>query len=293
MSEMKPARADHGAYVRKVQEDTQNFAQGLIGEVERLRVLVAAFESEKEALATKVRDVEAVVRTNDALRAQTAGLESEVERLRSQALALRSESERQRKEEVALQAQIEGIKAETRAYSSRYAEVEQQNSNLANLYVASYRLHGTLDRGEVIAAIQEIIANLVGSEEAALFEIDHDTKTLELVASFGLDREQCPSIPLGGGGLIGLTARTGEILVVDPSHLSGTTGLESRLTACVPLKLDSSVTGVIAIFGLLPQKGGIEELDRELFDLLATQAAFALYCTGLHAKVALEVARRW
>jgi hypothetical protein len=61
----------------------------------------------------------------------------------------------------------------------------------------------------------------------------------------------------------------------------------------VPLKLEGKVMGVIAIFRLLPQKGGIEDLDRELFDLLATQAAFALYCTGLHAKVALEVARRW
>jgi K+-sensing histidine kinase KdpD len=257
MSEPKAVRADHGAYVRKVQEDTQSFAQGLIGEVERLRVLVAALESEKQTLAAQAREIESVVRANDVLRAQ-----------------------------------IEGIKAETKAYSSRYAEVEQQNSNLANLYVASYRLHGTLDREEVIAAIQEIIANLVGSEEAALFEVDPDKQTLELVASFGVDREQCPSIALGSG-LIGLTARTGEILVVDSSQLSGATGLESRLTACVPLKLDDKVTGVIAIFGLLPQKGGIEDLDRELFDLLATQAAFALYCTGLHAKVALEVARRW
>jgi len=258
MKETRPARPDHGAYVRKVQEDTQSFAQGLIGEVERLRVQVAALESEKAALAAQAREIETMVRANDALRAQ-----------------------------------IEGIKAETQVHSSRYAEVEQQNSNLANLYVASYRLHGTLDRGEVIAAIQEIIANLVGSEEAALFEIDPDKKELELVASFGLDPEQCPSIPLGSSGLIGLTARTGEILVVDPSQASGATGLESRLTACVPLKLDDTVTGVIAIFGLLPQKGGIEDLDRELFDLLATQAAFALYCTGLHAKVALEIERRW
>jgi hypothetical protein len=257
MSDAKPSRPDHGAYVRKVQEDTQNFAQGLIGEVERLRVQVAALESEKEGLASQLRDVETVIRANDALRAQ-----------------------------------IEGIKAETEGYSSRYAEVEQQNSNLANLYVASYRLHGTLDRAEVIAAIQEIIANLVGSEEAALFEIDPDKQALELVASFGVDRDQCPPLPVGSG-LIGLTARTGEILVVDPSQVSGATGLESRLTACIPLKLDGTVTGVIAIFGLLPQKGGIEDLDRELFDLLATQAAFALYCTGLHAKVALEVARRW
>ena len=257
MKETRPARPDHGAYVRKVQEDTQSFAQGLIGEVERLRVQVAALESEKAALAAQAREIETMVRANDALRAQ-----------------------------------IEGIKAETEGYSSRYAAVEQQNSNLANLYVASYRLHGTLDRSEVIAAIREIIANLVGSEEAALFEIDSDTKTLELVDAFGVDRDQCHSIPLGNG-LIGLTARTGEILVVDPSQASGATGLESRLTACIPLKLDDTVTGVIAIFGLLPQKGGIEDLDRELFDLLATQAAFALYCTGLHAKVALEIERRW
>ena len=49
----------------------------------------------------------------------------------------------------------------------------------------------------------------------------------------------------------------------------------------------------IGIFSLLPQKLGLEPLDYELFDLLATQAAFALYCTGLHAKVALEIERRW
>ena len=193
MSEPKAGRTDHGAYVRKVQEDTQNFAQGLIGEVERLRVLVAALESEKETLAAQAREVETIVRANDVLRAQ-----------------------------------IEGIKAETKAYSSRYAEVEQQNSNLANLYVASYRLHGTLDRKEVIAAIQEIIANLVGSEEAALFEINSDTQALELLASFGVNRDECPPIPLGSSGLISLTARTGEILVVDPAQVSGATGLESR-----------------------------------------------------------------
>ena len=31
----------------------------------------------------------------------------------------------------------------------------------------------------------------------------------------------------------------------------------------------------------------------ELIDLLATQAAVALYCTAHHAKVALEIGRRW
>jgi hypothetical protein len=54
------------------------------------------------------------------------------------------------------------------------------------------------------------------------------------------------------------------------------------------LTLDGRVTGAIAIFKLLPQKAGIEDLDREIFELLATHAATALYCTGLHAKLAAE-----
>ena len=43
---MKQNRNDHGAYVRKVQEGTQSFAQELLGELERLQVLVAALEAE-------------------------------------------------------------------------------------------------------------------------------------------------------------------------------------------------------------------------------------------------------
>jgi GAF domain-containing protein len=165
-------------------------------------------------------------------------------------------------------------------------------SLLARLYVASCRLHATLDRQDVIAAIQEIVTGLVRSREAALFEIDSAKQSLELAASFGLEGDDCLSIPLRAG-LIGLTAFTGETLVVDSSHVSGATGLESRLTACVPLKLGGIVTGVIAIFGLLPPKSRLEEFDLELFRLLGTQAAFALYCTRLHAEVALEVERRW
>ena len=49
---MKHGPNDHGAYVRKVQEGTQSFAQDLIAEIERLQVLVAALEAEKESAPT-------------------------------------------------------------------------------------------------------------------------------------------------------------------------------------------------------------------------------------------------
>ena len=51
--------------------------------------------------------------------------------------------------------------------SSRYLDVEQSNSNLANLYVASYGIHGSLEREEVVRAIHEVLVNLVGTEDFA------------------------------------------------------------------------------------------------------------------------------
>src|SRR5262245_4747562 len=224
---MKQNRNDHGAYVRRVQEGTQTFAQDLLGEIERLRVLVAALEAEKLSGADKARETQDVMQSNEALRALAASLEAEMNRLHEQALALRAENERHQKEQSRLQAQLESIRDESQRFSTRYTEIEQQNSNLANLYVASYRLHGTLDRQEVVDTIKEIIANLIGSEEAGLFELDPRDQMLKLVASFGLDPADCSPVPLGSGP-IGQAVRAGEIFVADPAAPAGA-GLEGRL----------------------------------------------------------------
>jgi archaellum component FlaC len=280
---MKTTRNDHGAYVRRVQEGAQSLAQDMLGEIERLKVKIAALEAENESLAERGRIADQLAKANEALRALSASLEAEVNRLHEQAIALRSANERQQREHERLQAQVEAIRAESEGYSSRYAEVEQQNSNLANLYVASYRLHGTVDRKEVVDTIQEIIANLVGSEEAGLYELDPQSRTLELAASFGMPPESRGAVAVGEGP-IGRAALTGEIFVAEAAE--GEAQGDGGLTACIPLVLDGKVTGAIAIFRLLPQKAGIEAVDRELFDLLATHAATALYCTSLHARFA-------
>lgn len=173
------------------------------------------------------------------------------------------------------------IQEENRRASARYVEVEQQNTNLANLYVASYQLHGTLDRQRVLGAIQEIIINLIGSEELAIWELDEEREELTLAASFGIDEVAWHSIPLDlNAGIIGLVSVTGERFVAGQSDLLPA-GREAGLTACVPLKLDDRVIGAIGIFSLLGQKEGLEPVDFELFDLLASHAATALYCTRL------------
>jgi GAF domain-containing protein len=162
-------------------------------------------------------------------------------------------------------------------FSSRYVDVEQQNTNLANLYVATYQLHGTLDRERVLSAIKEVIINLIGSEELAIWEITGEALTL--LDSFGVDPDKWERIKLDGdGGLIGLVAETGQRYVAGEADIVGG-GSQESLSACIPLKLDETVIGVIGIFHLLPQKNGFEPIDLELFELLGSHAATALYCT--------------
>jgi len=172
------------------------------------------------------------------------------------------------------------VQAESERFAEQYRDLEAQNANLANLYVASYRLHGTLDREEVLATIQEIVTNLVGSEEIGVFELDEAGSSLRLIASTGIDPEPYRVIAMGSGR-IGRCAQTGETYVSSDADAAAPAGRgEADLSACVPLRLQDRVSGAIALFRLLPQKSGIEALDRELFDLLATHAAPALYFTS-------------
>ena len=279
---------EHEDYIRRIQEDTHRYSQNLLGENERLRARIATLEADCGRLEERSRRLDAVLATNDDLRAAGVFMAAEQQRLREQALALRDELLRHEKSRLGLEGRLRVVEDENRRFSKEYVEVEAQNSNLANLYVASYRLHGTLDREEVLQAIQEIVANLVGSEEMGLFEIDEGG--LNLVASFGIEPRRFHRIPLGAG-VIGRVALCGETHVSHRDGLLGASPDESELTACVPLKLGGRVTGALAIFRLLSHKPGLEPLDNELFDLLAEQAAMALYCTALHARLTPVAAR--
>lgn len=186
-----------------------------------------------------------------------------------------------------LQERLVAIENESRTYSARYVEVEQQNTNLANLYVATYQLHGTLNRESVLAAIKEIVINLIGSEELAVWELDDATGSLQLVDSFGVDEVLWDRVGLDVG-VIGGSAKSGERFVRGESMLTPTPG-ERSLMAVIPLKLDERVIGVIGIFTLLRQKAGFEAVDFELFDLLSSHAASALFCTRMFERVLTAV----
>jgi GAF domain-containing protein len=180
---------------------------------------------------------------------------------------------------------VQGLQAENERLRTLVdglkAESEAQVSNLASLYVAVTSVHGALDRPSVLSSVQEIVTNLVGSEEIAIFETDASNGRLVLLASTGIEPGPYQEIQVGEGA-IGKAAATGARLI-RPEGGSLTEDGDAALSACIPLKIAGRVVGVLAVFRLLPHKGHLDAVDLDLFDVLAAHAASALLFTRLYA----------
>ncbi len=238
-------------YVLRVREDTQRYVDRILGDNERLQALLSALEEERLRLEKQLQGVQA-------------------------------ELEGQREERERLRSEVEEGRGERLKLSEDYSRIVQQNNDLANLYVASHRLHATLHRQEVIAVIQEIVVNLIGSEEMVIFEMDREDAVPRMISAIGIEPDFVEQLSRGiflGTGTIAKVARSGESYLASESEPLERSSLDENLTACIPLVLDEKVIGVIAVFRLLGQKPGLQPLDYELFDLLGSHAATALYCT--------------
>ena len=178
--------------------------------------------------------------------------------------------------------EVAELKAEEQRLQERYAGLEEQNATLTTLYVACQRLHSSLEGADVLLMVREIIGNLIGCEQYVLFAQGPNGE-LQQADSFGLEPAFCEQL-WAGRGLIGHAVETGETYVRGESNGVAAAEGEAELTACIPLKRDGTVTGAIALFRLLPQKFELVEPDRELFRLLETHLAIALYCAELHEK---------
>jgi hypothetical protein len=210
-------------------------------------------------------------------------LTTENEKLCELIRTLEGHLDQERKDKEEVEARIRSIEAERRAYMERYLEVEAQNDNVAKLYAATLRLHGTISHADVLAAVHEIIINLVGSEEFAVFETNADGSRLVRSSSFGIPAERLGPVTVGEG-IVGRCAQTGDTYIAGEGKADdgGTPApIDSKITACVPFIVEGVVTGAVAIFRLLSHKPRLEPVDLELFTLLGSHAATALYCTAV------------
>ena len=239
---------------------------------------------------------EDLLRENERLRKEVVDVEEQNAKLRTQLKSDQAMRELLKKieflerEKQQLLTQVHEVEAVSTRFSTRYAEMEEELSTLANLYVASYQLHSTLRPKLVLQHLRELLAQLVGARAHAFYVANEARTELVPVTSDGVAHERLPRIPLGASNPDlknnGLTAIVERVYLTGVEHIN-----EARLAkpkddapvACLPMRIDDSVVGVIVIYSLLEQKEHFVAVDYELFKMLGAHAATALMGTLLFA----------
>jgi hypothetical protein len=250
------------------------FTEELIHENEKLRFRVVQLEEERRALASSAQSPQDKPGAG-ALRE----LVGRIEQL---------EQERE-----SLMSRFSGVERLNRDIYDRYHDIERENNNLANLYVASFQLHSTMELRELTQIILEILLNFVGAKTFAIQLVDEEHGKLRTLAAEGIDRAK---VPEGGvaEGRIGEVIKSGHHYIdgerlrtrADLSHLD-------RPVIVVPLKIRDRVVGVVIIWDLLSQKTALADVDYELFNLLAAHAASALQGAWLAAELKGRAPHLW
>lgn len=194
----------------------------------------------------------------------------------------RKENQRLRNKNLLLKKALKAFEEKSRTLTAKYAQLEQENNNLANLYVASFQLHSTIDFKEVMGILLEIVTNLIGAEKFTIMIVDGQSNKLVPKASEGVILDQVPVVKIGEG-IIGSVAETGESYFTTTLSNSGPENFNEPVV-CIPLKIDGRTIGIIAVYSLFTHKENFTNIDYELFNLLAGHAANAIYLSLLYAQ---------
>ncbi len=221
---------------------------------------------------------------NEELRAELERLREENLRLRAQVASDDAMRDFMTKVE-ALEAEKEKLLAQTDELRevnvhevSRFAEVESELNDLANLYIAAYQLHASLSVRRVLRHVQDMLGQLMGAYAFAIYVVGSDGRTAELLAQENLDDEALPPIEVGDGPA-GVALLTG-VAKIPETIVPGTV---EQPFAVVPLMVGDRAIGVVSIVTMLEQKQRWATVDSELFKLIGEHAGPALIAANLYA----------
>ncbi|MDA3902648.1 MAG: response regulator [Desulfuromusa sp.] len=219
-----------------------------------------------------------LIRSKKAEQLQKEGVD---DRLSHRFQSLENECSRLRTEQDDALRRIGELEQENLDFANQLVQVEDVNNNLTNLYIASSRLHSTLDREETLEIIKEVVINFVGAEKFAVLLFDKKTKQLHFETGEGFDdNESFPDIPLGEG-VLGKTADSKENYFYAGSISEGSDDLFAPVVA-IPLMIHGQMIGLLAIYRLFIQKEQLESIDYQLFSMLGEHAASALFSSTLY-----------
>jgi hypothetical protein len=186
------------------------------------------------------------------------------------------------KERRDLIARSEKLERTRREHEGRQAEIEQEVNDLANLYIASYQLHAGLSVRRVVRHLRDMCGQLVGALGFVIYLLHEDRTVAYPIAWEGVRDEDVGTVTVGEGP-VGEAIVTGVARIREAEGEALIKGTQDDPVAVVPLIVEGQTIGAISIVSLLEQKSHWASVDRELLQLLGTQAGVALIAANQYA----------
>jgi len=218
------------------------------------------------------------------LQARLSAAEAENARLRAKVEADEAVRELLRKieklegEKQELLSRFKEVQDDSTRFSEQFSQVEAQFADMANLFVASNQLHSSMSPRRVTRRIKEVLVQLLGAGRFCMYLSNPDRTELVPIASEGVPGDRLSPVRTDDG-------RVGQVFLNSTAYVDEKTdpreGTFDAPAAVIPMSIDDTVVGVIAIFSTLSQKAKFGSIDFELFRLLGQHAAGALVSASL------------
>jgi hypothetical protein len=171
------------------------------------------------------------------------------------------------------------------------SSLQDELATMANLYIATYQLHSTLDLSRVVRHLRELLGQFVGAEAFAFYLHDVEAADLAPVFCDGIELDKLPRLALTqsidpkasdrplSATWIERAYATGEMFVreMDLAYANF-----DAPVACIPMRIEDRVMGVVVVYLMLAHKQHLLPIDRELFKMLGAHAAPALTAALLY-----------
>jgi hypothetical protein len=236
---------------------------------DKLRDLISTLQTHKERFAGAHPDGAPTLTPPPAPTQDAGVVVLDKRRLEAELALAREQLGRATAERGLLRERLAEVEVEHRRVCDQFVEAEEQTSELVQQFATLQQIHGAAGAEELLQVLQEVVINVIGSEQLAIYELRGGE--LRLARAFGLDHDPAERIA-AGQGLLGGVAATGRLRLGGRGDAPG----DDRLTACVPLTAGATVVGVLAIYRLLGHKPRLGPADLAVFDLLTPHAGQAL-----------------
>ena len=198
----------------------------------------------------------------------------------SAAVPVHAELAELHEERARLRTEVARLERHVSMLSTEVATADQKAADLEKLLLAARRLESCADRAAVLAALQDILVTVVGSDDFVVLALDDEGRTMWPILGVGTNGAACGPL-LVSDALVSAALESGRCQIAGPRGAGELP--RSEPLASLPLMSWPHTVGALVLFTLVAHRTTLRPVDVELLEFLSSHAATSLQMADLRS----------